>query len=130
MFVYKYNIYTKKYYKYDMDDHDILGIDFDETLHKNECIPYLVDKLTCGYCNTVFPSRNKLFYHLGFMNIDITHPNTMSIDDDDDDYTNTLGEYGFTKRKNSRFRYKKKYTQKFKTYKDIIYIMKSLKICG
>lgn len=70
MFVYKYNNFEKKYYKYDTDNIDIFSPMFDEELHQNELTPYNLHRTICQYCNTEFSSRNKLFYHLKFMNID------------------------------------------------------------
>ena len=39
-------------------------------VHNNNHTPILYFK-TCGYCGTEFRNRAELFYHLGFMNIDI-----------------------------------------------------------
>lgn len=71
MYLIKYNPFSKKYYKYDTDEYDIFSPMFDAALHNNEMTPMCLSKTTCMYCNTEFASRNKLFYHLGFMGIDV-----------------------------------------------------------
>lgn len=92
MFLYKYNQYTGKYYKYDMDDYDIMTPMFDETLHIPDDQGMTWDtksQTTCMFCGTTFDSRNKLFYHLGFMNIDIRKSGfdgTNEYDDDKGDF--------------------------------------------
>ena len=77
MFLYKYNEYTKKYYKYDMDLYDIMSPMFDETIHVPNDQGMMWgsnNRNICHFCGTVFDSRNQLFYHLGYMNIDIRKP--------------------------------------------------------
>lgn len=71
MNVYRYNQYTGKHYKYNIDLVDTGHPMFDDSLHNNDITPDVVDSYTCAYCNTCFESRSKLFYHLGFMNINI-----------------------------------------------------------
>ena len=73
MYIYKFNQFTGKHYKYDMDEYDIFSPMFDEGLHANqEVVAGAVrDSMTCLYCHTEFPSRNQLFYHLGYHNVDI-----------------------------------------------------------
>ena len=74
MFLIKYNEFTRKYYKYDTDDHDILTPMFDELLHKQDITidpDMMTDTKICYYCHTEFPSRNQLFKHLGYHGIDI-----------------------------------------------------------
>jgi hypothetical protein len=44
---------------------------FNKAVHNNDHYPLIVDPYICGYCETCFESRNKLFYHLGFMGINI-----------------------------------------------------------
>jgi len=70
MFVYKFNQFSNKFYKYDTDYVDIFSPMFDEDLHQNDLTPCNFHRTICQYCNTDFESRNKLFYHLKFMNID------------------------------------------------------------
>lgn len=97
MFVYKYNQYTKKYYAYNLDLYDINSPMFNETLHSHNdsnvpltCTPY-----ECGYCNTFFASRNSLFYHLGFMDIDIRKQDDESMETDiENPLLNEYGDYG------------------------------------
>ena len=74
MHVFKYNEYTKKYYKYDADEVDLCDPMFDHDLHNNRLTPMTMHPKICMYCNKVFSSRNQLFYHLGYMNIDIRIP--------------------------------------------------------
>lgn len=71
MFIYHTNSHTGITYKYDHDEYDIFTPMFDRTLHDDniDIDPQWYYPKTCAYCDTTFPSRNKLFYHLGFMNI-------------------------------------------------------------
>ena len=68
----KYNIFTKKWY-------------VSQNLLEEEHVPHignpyhLLDNKTCGYCGHRFSSRNKLFTHLGYMNVDI-RPNLKMIE--------------------------------------------------
>lgn len=74
MFVYRFNDYTGSYYRYDMDDHDMFSPMFDESLHDNAVTPiYVPGSRVCGYCGTCFGSRNRLFYHLAFHNINVLY---------------------------------------------------------
>jgi hypothetical protein len=70
--IYKFNKYTGKYYKYSISEYNTYADMFNEFLHNNDIEPGFIDNHTCGYCKTSFNSRNQLFYHLGFMNIDIS----------------------------------------------------------
>lgn len=63
----KKNPYTQKHYRVEIEEQDIT----DSVDHDNDVIPQIVDPFECGYCHKHFPSRNRLFYHLGFMGIDI-----------------------------------------------------------
>lgn len=72
MYVYHTNTHTGRTFRYDHDEFDMFTPMFDRTLHNNStmidtrwCYPY-----TCAYCDASFPSRNRLFFHLGFMDID------------------------------------------------------------
>lgn len=71
MFVYKRNHHIEKNFRYDSDDVDLFSPMFDESLHNNSIGFACLHPKMCMYCHTLFPSRNKLFHHLGFMNIDI-----------------------------------------------------------
>ena len=73
MFLIRLNDFTGKYYKYDTDDYDMFTPMFDDGLHVDtgEEIVCSYKSKVCAYCQTEFPSRNKLFYHLGYHNIDI-----------------------------------------------------------
>lgn len=71
MYVFRKNPFIQKHFRYDTDDVDIFTPMFDESLHDNETLPDQSCKYTCGYCQTLFQSRNQLFHHLGFMGIDI-----------------------------------------------------------
>lgn len=70
MITYRYNEHTMTHFKYDSDYYDFLTPMFDEELHRGE-VPCALERTTCAYCQTEFESRNKLFYHLGYMNINI-----------------------------------------------------------
>jgi len=72
MHILKYNKYTHRYYKYNLEDVDISSSMFDENIHDNDIdFEKPMPKTRCMYCNTIFKTRSDLFYHLGFMNIDI-----------------------------------------------------------
>lgn len=102
MFLYKYNQYTMKYYKYDMDEYDIMTPMFDETIHIENDHGMLWgsdDKNTCTFCGTQFDSRNQLFYHLGYMNIDIRkHTNNYN----EDEYDDEKGDFGMEPHKKKK----------------------------
>ena len=106
MYIYKYNIYEKKYYRYDTDYIDSFSPMFDETIHQNELTPYNLHSTICQYCNTEFESRTKLFYHLKYMNIDTVNKNGRNYDSEKDEYKSELGEIGIeikNSKKNSKF---------------------------
>ncbi len=72
MHVLKYNKYTHRYYSYDLEDVDTSSDMFNIDLHDNDIdFERPLPRKKCMYCHTIFKSRNELFYHLGFMNIDI-----------------------------------------------------------
>ncbi len=72
MYVIRYNNYTNRYYSYDTEKYDMSTPMFDKDLHNNDVdFERPLSKLKCQYCGTYFDSRDDLFYHLGFMNIDI-----------------------------------------------------------
>lgn len=91
MFIYKYNCHTNKYYKYDNDDIDLFSPMFDDTLHNNNITYITLDRNICMYCNTCFSSRNKLFHHLSYMNINTNKVNTNM----EDGYDSDKGDYGY-----------------------------------
>lgn len=104
MYVYKYNPFNKKYYKYCADEYDAHESKFDEKLHVNECDPMEMPRTQCAYCGCMFDSRNKLFNHLGFMGIDTRkdwHGDISrdgDIEDnggDGDEYNSEMGDFGF-----------------------------------
>lgn len=68
--IFRQNNYNKKvynYYKCEIDN----SIKWDQNVHTNYAIQYPdYSPLECGYCGFFFESKNRLFYHLGFMNID------------------------------------------------------------
>jgi hypothetical protein len=85
MSIMKQNRYDGKDYYCDIDNQSIDVFSthiFDTELHNNDITPMLQGRYSCGYCNFNFPSRNKLFQHLGFMDIDVRSSNVMSIDQD------------------------------------------------
>lgn len=72
MHILKYNKYTHRYYSYNTEDIDLSAPMFDEKLHNNDIdFERPFHRNMCQYCGTKFNSRNELFYHLGFMNINI-----------------------------------------------------------
>ena len=73
MFLIKTNIWNGKTYQYDEDKYDIFTDMFDEKLHNNDITPLIINPYVCGYCQTIFSSRTKLFYHLGYMGININN---------------------------------------------------------
>lgn len=98
--------------------------EFDESVHTHDIhFEHLLDenKTTCCYCNVTFPSRNKLFYHLGYMNIDI-RKESEKIDGDmgggkgEDGFETDIGDFGFffTKRNHRK---KKKNNKKARRYR-------------
>lgn len=120
MYVYKYNEFTKKYYYYDTDYVDIMTEEFDENVHTHDIVleQSAIDenRKTCCFCNVTFPSRNKLFYHLGYMNIDIRKQSEVCQEHSDDDgYETDMGDFGFFFRRNYR---KKKLQKKKKMRKE------------
>jgi hypothetical protein len=69
MYFYRYNIYTKQYYYGELDEQMLASYD---VIHDNDLTPIIPENpCECGYCGDIFQSRNKLFQHLGLMNIDI-----------------------------------------------------------
>lgn len=95
MFLYKFDWFTKKYYKYDTDDVDLFSPMFDDKLHDNDITPSNLSKRICMYCNTCFSSRNKLFHHLSYMNINTKPYNDNMDEDKNDEYQSDKGEYGY-----------------------------------
>lgn len=71
MFLIKKNPFDGKTYTFDTDEYDMFTDMFDESLHDNTLEPQIDNRMVCAYCQTCFLSRNKLFYHLGFMGIDV-----------------------------------------------------------
>ena len=65
MLVTRTNPWNHKTYEADVDSSD----QYNQRLHNNDQLPQVVDPYVCGYCQTRFCSRNQLFYHLNFMNI-------------------------------------------------------------
>lgn len=116
MFIYKFNQHTKKYYKYDTDDVDIFTPMFDEGLHDNSIDPTAFHRHVCVYCNTAFSSRNKLFHHLGYMNIDIRPPHLQGTDDMMSGYDSDMGDYGFELKKKRKRHHKRKSYSRTRSY--------------
>lgn len=113
MFVYKFNNFTQKYYKYDTDDIDLFTDMFDENLHNNDITPMVCNPNQCMYCCTVFSSRNKLFHHLGFMNIDIRR----KYEQYGNDYDSNMGDFGLEKKRwRKRRMYKRNRWLKYKLH--------------
>jgi len=70
MYLIKTNPWNHKDYIYDINQENINSDMFNQNLHDNNALPQVIDPYVCGYCNTRFCSRNRLFYHLAFMGID------------------------------------------------------------
>ena len=100
-FITKRNDYDNKIYKIMLLNYDTSRSEFDSKLHNNDITPMINDcqPTTCMYCMTTFDSRNKLFNHLGFMNIDTRNENRTDSTD------------LFTKKKRHKYRYKKHRTR-------------------
>lgn len=75
MYLIKTNPWNHKDYIYDINQDNINSDMFNQNLHDNNALPQVIDPYVCGYCNTRFCSRNKLFYHLAFMGIDTRDSN-------------------------------------------------------
>lgn len=75
MYLIKKNPWNFKEYIYDINLEDIQFDRFNQNLHDNNTLPQVIDPYVCGYCNTRFCSRNRLFYHLAFMGIDTRDSN-------------------------------------------------------
>lgn len=95
-----------------MDDWDIFTPMFDETLHDNDVeVSYYKNRKCCAYCGTIFPSRNKLFYHLGFQNININKSISYTHCEDIE-----LGDYGFTDKRLPNYKkHKKRYSYRLRS---------------
>ena len=55
-----------------------MDILFNKNVHDNDKFPFIIDPYVCGYCGVGFISRNKLFFHLGYMGINISCAEIMS----------------------------------------------------
>jgi hypothetical protein len=75
MIIKNINPWNNKLYEYDSDDYDLSSPMFNREVHNNNIIPQIINPHICGYCFVSFDSRNKLFYHLGYNNIN-TSPHT------------------------------------------------------
>ena len=101
MFVYKFNKYTGKYYKYDTDDVDLFSPMFDEQLHPQDDefeADYKLDPsfgMMCAFCQTEFETRSQLFKHLGYMGLNIRRATEESYSK----YDIEKGEYGMVFKK-------------------------------
>ena len=72
MYIHRYNQFSQRHYRYPLEDVDLTSPMFDENIHDNDFdFPKPHSSNICMYCLCHFESRNKLFHHLGFMNIDI-----------------------------------------------------------
>ena len=120
-----------------MDDYDIFSPMFDESLHNNEITPsYISKSKMCGYCGHCFHSRNQLFYHLGYHNIDIGTGMDHQMKEDDE-----LGDYGWMpnlikkkkRNKNRKWRLKsslnkkRKYKNK-KEKRDLLELLENMRL--
>lgn len=92
MYVYKFNDHTNRYYYYKYDEFSsyVKTPLLDDKLHDNTKDPVTLLSNVCCYCGCNFVSRNKLFNHLGFMNIDIKRSTGIS------EYNDEMGDFGMT----------------------------------
>jgi hypothetical protein len=92
MQVYRFNDYTQTYFKYNIFEYDEKAHMFDESLHNNDFTPGYFHPRICIYCGAEFDSRNQLFKHLGFMNIDIRKSNGIGLSL----YDAEMGDFGMS----------------------------------
>ena len=70
-FIYRVNDHDLKIYKIPLNEFDSNLSDYDTVLHSIQHDWITPARNTCMYCEAEFDSRNKLFQHLGFMNVNI-----------------------------------------------------------
>lgn len=81
MILQRFNPFTNKLYEYDVSPSEASHPMYNALLHSNEKAPEPSPfKNMCGYCYTIFESRNKLFYHLGFHGIDVRNIDADRVD--------------------------------------------------
>lgn len=75
MYLHRRNPFNGKYYRINIHNENKYMTyspnTFNKAVHDNSITPMIVDPYVCAYCDTRFSSRNKLFYHLGYMGINI-----------------------------------------------------------
>lgn len=116
-FVYKYNNFKGRYYKYLADEFNASSPMFDESLHVNDVEPDIKYDNICSYCNCYFPSRNKLFHHLNFMGIDTRKSSMRNGDvsmENDSGYNDEKGDFGMELEKRRRHRRRKRYSKQWR----------------
>ncbi len=73
-YVYSVNDHDLKIYKVPLSDFDSNHSEYDSVLHSIHQEWIAPARNICMYCEAEFESRNKLFQHLGFMNVNIQRP--------------------------------------------------------
>ena len=71
------NVWNGKRYSFNESEMNDTPM-WNKRIHDNSITPDISHPLKCGYCNVKFMCRCDLFYHLGFMNIDIRNPYSSS----------------------------------------------------
>ena len=75
MYLHRRNPFNGKYYRVNIYDENkymtYSPYTFDKNAHDNSITPMIIDPYVCGYCDTRFCSRNKLFHHLAYIGINI-----------------------------------------------------------
>ena len=66
----RYNKYLGRFFSCKRDLKNENNPVWSASIHDNSRTPDIYEKNTCGYCNWRFRSREELFHHLAFMNID------------------------------------------------------------
>lgn len=97
-------MFVKKYFCVNSEYYDPNDNAFNESIHDNAIVPLIYHPMICGYCHTMYPSRNQLFNHLGFLGVDTRPVGAIVLYDtaaeaDDEMEHDELGEYGIIRSK-------------------------------
>lgn len=79
----QFNAHTQKWYHYVVSREALQQPMFQRQIHEQDLSAspsMLFHRTQCMYCGTLFESRNKLFYHLGFHGVDIRRPQEMEME--------------------------------------------------
>ena len=114
MYFHRKNSHSGKHYRVNVDSvKNINEYTFNTKIHNNDCYPMIINPFVCGYCDTCFESRNKLFHHLGYMGIDIQSENKI---------------YSFEKKRNKRRPLQSNINKKQRIENDLCKHMKCLNV--